>query len=219
MKKNEMVKKIMESSITIDNIKEVLISELKDDRVECIGQLEDLKLYDVSYYISEKLGEIEGLSIEKCDELYCHIFDLFCEDNYNMFEEDEKNYNIKRVYLGHTSKFYIESNYHEIIDSYYYPSNYREEYDLEEKKSMLLDEFLFNQLGIYEDCIEDYYSTKEDFIYMLNEYEDFLDTIEEIYGGYEYIRDFKENQIDIFKDWYNDVYKDFYGDVLNGEIE
>lgn len=219
MNKEKMVKKIMESSITIDNIKEVLISELKDDRVECIGQLEDLKLHDVSYYIGEKLGEIESLSNEEYNELYCHIFNSFCEDNYNIFEEDEKNYNIKRVYLGNTSSFYIESNYHKIIDSYYYPSDYREEYDLKEKKSMLLDEFLFNQLGIYEDCIEDYYSTKEDFIYMLNEYEDFLDTIEDIYGGYEYIRDFKENQIDIFKDWYDDVYKDCYGDVFNGEIE
>ena len=219
MNKEKMVKKIMESSITIDNIKEVLISELKDDRVECVGQLEDLKLHDVSYYISEKLGEVDGLSNEKYTELYSHIFDLFCEENYNMFEEDEKNYNIKRVYLGHTSKFYIESNYHEIIDSYYYPSDYREEYDLKEKKLMLLDEFLFIQLGIYEDCMENNFSTKEDFIYMLNEYEDFLDTIEEIYGGYEYIRDFKENQIDIFKDWYDYVYKDCYGDVFNGEIE
>ena len=214
-----MVEKIMESPITIDNIKGVLISELKDDRVECIGQLEDLKLYDVSYYIGEKLNKIEGLDYREYNNLYCHIFELFCEDNYNMFEEDEKNYNIKRVYLGHTSRFYIESNYHEIIDSYYYPSNYREEYDLEEKKSMLLDEFLFNQLGIYEDCIEDYYSTKEDFIYILNEYEDFLDTIEEIYEGYKYIRDFKENQIDIFKDWYDDVYKECYRDVFNGKIE
>ena len=218
MNKEKMVKKIMESSITIDNIKEVLISELKDDRVECIGKLEDLKLHDVSYYICEKLDKIEGLDYREYNNLYCHIFELFCEENYNMFEEDEKNYNIKRVYLGHTSSFYIESNYHDIIN-YYYPSNYREEYDLKEKKSMLLDEFLFIQLGIYEDCIEDYYSTKEDFIYMLNEYEDFLDTIEEIYGGYEYIRDFKENQVDIFKDWYNDVYKDCYGDVFNGEIE
>ena len=219
MNKEKMVKKIMESPITIDNIKEVLISELKDDRVECIGKLEDLKLHDVSYYIGEKLGEVDGLDYREYNNLYCRMFELFCEDNYNIFEEDEKNYNIKRVYLGHTSSFYIESSYHDIIDSYYYPSNYREEYDLEEKKSMLLDEFLFNQLGIYEDCIEDYYSTKEDFIYMLNEYEDFLDTIEEIYGGYEYIRDFKENQIDIFKDWYDDVYKEYYSDVLNGEIE
>ena len=149
MNKEKMVKKIMESPITIDNIKEVLISELKDDRVECIGQLEDLKLHDVSYYICEKLDEIEGLTNEEYTNLYCHIFELFCEENYNMFEEDEKNYNIKRVYLGHTSKFYIESNYHEIIDSYYYPSNYREEYDLKEKKSMLLDEFLFNQVIYY----------------------------------------------------------------------
>ena len=218
MNKEKMVKKIMESPITIDNIKEVLISELKDDRVECIGQLEDLKLHDVSYYICEKLDKIEGLDYREHNNLYCHIFELFCEENYNMFEEDEKNYNIKRVYLGHTSSFYIESNYHDIIN-YYYPSNYREEYDLKEKKSMLLDEFLFIQLGIYEDCIEEYYSTKEDFIYMLDEYEDFLDTIEEIYEGYEYIRDFKENQVDIFKDWYDDVYKDCYGDVFNGEIE
>ena len=116
MNKEKMVKKIMESPITIDSIKEVLISELKDDRVECIGQLEDLKLHDVSYYIGEKLGEIEGLSNEKYNELYCHIFDLFCEENYNMLEDDEKNYNIKRIYLGHTSSFYIESNYHDIIN-------------------------------------------------------------------------------------------------------
>ena len=218
MNKEKMVKKIMESPITIDNIKEVLISELKDDRVECIGKLEDLKLHDVSYYICEKLDEIEGLTNKEYTNLYCHIFELFCEENYTMFEEDEKNYNIRRIYLGHTSSFYIESNYHDIIN-YYYPSNYREEYDLKEKKSMLLDEFLFIQLGIYEDCIEEYYSTKEDFIYMLDEYEDFLDTIEEIYEGYEYIRDFKENQVDIFKDWYDDVYKDCYGDVFNGEIE
>ena len=95
MNKEKMVKKIMGSSITIDNIKEVLISELKDDRVECIGQLEDLKLHDVSYCIGEKLGEVDGLSNEKYIELYSHIFDLFCEENYNMFEEDEKNYNIK----------------------------------------------------------------------------------------------------------------------------
>ena len=219
MNKEKMVKKIMESPITIDNIKEVLISELKDDRVECIGKLEDLKLHDVSYYIGEKLGEVDGLSNEKYIELYSHIFDLFCEENYNIFEEDEKNYNIKRVYLGHTSKFYIESNYHEIIDSYYYPSNYREEYDLKEKKSMLLDEFLYIKLNTDEEYLKEEYSTKEDFIYILNEYEDFLDTIEEIYGGYEYIRDFKENQVDIFKDWYDDVYKDCYGDVFNGEIE
>ena len=218
MNKEKMVKKIMESPITIDNIKEVLISELKDDRVECIGQLEDLKLHDVSYYICEKLDKIEGLDYREYNNLYSHIFDLFCEENYNMFEEDEKNYNIKRVYLGNTSSFYIESNYHDIIN-YYYPSNYREEYDLKEKKSMLLDEFLFIQLGIYEDCIEEDYSTKEDFIYMLDEYDDFLDTIEEIYGGYEYIRDFKENQIDIFKDWYDDVYKEYYNDILNGKIE
>ena len=218
MNKEKMVKKIMESSITIDNIKEVLISELKDDRVECIGQLEDLKLHDVSYYIGEKLNEVEGLTNEKYYELHSHMFDMFCENNYDIFVEDEKNYNIKRKYLKYTSKFYFESNNIDIID-YYYPSDYRDEYDLKEKKSMLLDEFLFNQLGIYEDCIEDYYSTKEDFIYMLNEYEDFLDTIEEIYGGYEYIRDFKENQVDIFKDWYDDVYKDCYGDVFKGEIE
>ena len=217
MKKELLVKKLMDNTVTFENVKKILISEL-DDRVNYIGALEDLKLHDVSYYICEKLDKIEGLDYREYNNLYCHIFELFCEENYNIFEEDEKNYNIKRVYLGNTSSFYIESNYHDIIN-YYYASHYREEYDLKEKKSMLLDEFLFIQLGVYDDCIEEYYSTKEDFIYMLDEYEDFLDTIDEIYEGYEYIRDFKENQIDIFKDWYDDVYKDCYGDVFNGEIE
>ena len=76
MNKEKMVKKIMESSITIDNIKEVLISELKDDRVECIGQLEDLKLHDVSYYIGEKLNKIEGLDYREYNNIY-HINILF----------------------------------------------------------------------------------------------------------------------------------------------
>ena len=164
MNKEKMVKKIMESSITIDNIKEVLISELKDDRVECIGQLEDLKLHDVSYYIGEKLRELDGLSNEKYIELYSHIFDLFCEENYNMFEEDEKNYNIKRVYLGHTSKFYIESNDSEIVSCYYYPSDYREEYDLKEKKSMLLDEFLYIKLNTDEEYLKEEYTRFSNFI-------------------------------------------------------
>lgn len=218
MNKEKMVKKIMESEITIDNIKKVLIDELKDNKVDCIGQLENLKLCEVSYYIGEKLSEIEGLTDEKYNELYCHIFDLFCEENYDMFIEEEKNYNIKRVYLGHTSSFYFESDYNEVID-YYYPSDYRNEYNLEEKKSMLLDEFLYIKLNTDEEYLEEEYSTEEDFIYMLNEYEEFLETIDEIYNGYEYIKDFKENQMNIFKDWYNDVYKDCYGDVLNGEIE
>lgn len=218
MNKEKMVKKIMESSITIDNIKEVLISELKDDRVECMGQLEDLKLHEVSYYICEKLDKIEGLDYREYNNLYCRMFESFCEDNYNMFEEDEKNYNIRRVYLGNSSSFYIESDYSEIID-YYYASDYRGEYNLEEKKSMLLDEFLYIKLNTDEEYLEEEYSTEEDIIYMLNEYEDFLDTIDDIYEVYEYIRDFKENQIDIFKDWYNDVYKEYHSDILNGEIE
>ena len=61
--------------------------------------------------------------------------------------------------------------------------------------------------------------SKEDFNYMINEYEDFLNTIEEIYNTYKYIKDFKENQVDIFKEWYEDFYKECYGDILNGEIE
>ena len=67
--------------------------------------------------------------------------------------------------------------------------------------------------------IEEEFMSEQDFNYMINEYEDFLDSIELIYATYEYIKDFKENQINIFEDWYNDFYKEEYGDILNGEIE
>ena len=219
MNKEKMIKKIMESSITIDNIKEVLISELKDDRVECIGQLEDLKLHDISYYIGEKLGEIEGLSIEKCNELYSHIFNLFCEDNYNAFINYEEENNTKRKYLGHTSRFYIDTDYYDGIINYYYASDFRSEYDIEKKKSMLLDEFLYSVLNTDEVYIEEEFMNEQDFNYMINEYKDFLDTIEEIYNTYEHIKDFKENQVQYFEDWYENFYKEVYGDLLNGEIE
>lgn len=219
MKKDLLVKKLMDNTVTFENVKKILISELKDDRVECIGKLEDLKLHDISYYIGEKLGEIEGLSIEKCNELYSHIFNLFCEDNYNAFINYEEEKNTRGKYLGHTSRFYIDTDYYDGIINYYYASDFRSEYDIEKKKSMLLDEFLYSVLNTDEVYIEEEFMNEQDFNYMLNEYEDFLGTIEEIYDVYEYIKDFKENQVQYFEDWYENFYKEEYGDLLNGEIE
>ena len=84
---------------------------------------------------------------------------------------------------------------------------------------MLLDEFLYSVLNTDEVYIEEEFMNDQDFNYMINEYEDFLDTIEEIYDVYEYIKDFKENQVQYFEDWYENFYKEEYGDLLNGEIE
>lgn len=218
MKKELLVKKLMETTITFESVKEVLIGEL-DDRVEYIGELENLKLHDVSYYIGEKLNQIDDLSQSEFYDIYSHIFELFCEVNYNLFEDIEEGNNTKRKYLGRTSSFYIDTNYYDGIINYYYASDFRSEYDTEKKKSMLLDEFLYSVLNTDEEYIEEEYMNEQDFNYMISEYEDFLDSIELIYATYEYIRDFKENQVSIFEDWYNDFYKEEYGDILNGEEE
>ena len=219
MKKDLLVKKLMDNTVTFENVKKILISELKDDRVECIGQLENLKLHDVSYYICEKLDKIDDLTQSEYCDIYSHIFNLFCEDNYNAFINYEEENNTKRKYLGHTSRFYIDTDYYDGIINYYYASDFRSEYDIEKKKSMLLDEFLYSVLNTDEVYIEEEFMNEQDFNYMINEYKDFLDTIEEIYDVYEYIKDFKENQVQYFEDWYENFYKEVYGDLLNGEIE
>ena len=218
MKKELLVKKLMETTITFENVKKILISEL-DDRVVYIGALENLKLHDVGYYICKKLDKIDNLTQSEYYNIYSRIFDLFCESSYNIFEDREEEHNTKRKYLGNTSSFYIDTNYYDGVINYYYASDFRSEYDIEKKKLMLLDEFLYSVLNTDEVYIEEEFMNEQDFNYMISEFEDFLNTIEEIYGCYEYIRDFKENQIDIFKDWYEDFYKDCYGDILNGEIE
>lgn len=218
MKKDLLVKKLMDNTVTFENVKKILISEL-DDRVEYIGALEDLKLHDVSYYIGEKLDKIDDLTIEDFQYIYDNVFELFCEDNYNDFINHEEENNTERKYLGHTSSFYIDTNCYDGIINYYYPSDFRSEYDIENKKSMLLDEFLYSVLNTDEVYIEEEFMNEQDFNYMINEYEDFLDTIEEIYNTYEYIKDFKENQVQYFEDWYENFYKEVYGDLLNGEIE
>lgn len=218
MKKELLVKKLMETTITFESVKEVLISEL-DDRVEYIGALENLKLHEVSYYIEKKLNEIDDLTQSEYYDIYSHIFELFCEVSYNLFKDIEEGNNTKRKYLGTTSSFYIDTNYYDGVINYYYASDFRSEYDTEKKKSMLIDEFLYSVLNTDEEYIEEEYMNEQDFNYMISEYEDFLDSIELIYATYEYIRDFKENQMDIFEDWYNDFYKEEYGDILSEESE
>ena len=117
------------------------------------------------------------------------------------------------------SLFYIDTNYYDGVINYYYASDFRSEYDIEKKKSMLLDEFLYSILNTDEVYIEEEFMNEQDFNYMINEFKDFLDTIEEIYDTYEYIRVFKENQLNILKDWYENFYKEEYGDILNGKTE
>ena len=122
--------------------------------------------------------------------------------------------------MGKTSSFYIDTNYYDGgVINYYYASDFRSEYDIEKKKSMLLDEFLYSILNTDEVYIEEEFMNEQDFNYMINEFKDFLDTIEEIYDTYEYIRVFKENQLNILKDWYENFYKEEYGDILNGKTE
>ena len=218
MKRELLVKKLMETTITFENVKKILISEL-DDRVVYIGELENLKLHDVSYYIGEKLNQVDNLSETEYCDIYNHIFGYFCDNAYVDFIDIEKGNNTKRKYLGNTSSFYIDTNYYDGVINYYYASDFRSEYDIEKKKLMLLDEFLYSVLNTDEVYIEEEFMNEQDFNYMISEFEDFLDTVELIYDTYEYIRVFKENQLNILKDWYENFYKEEYGDILNGETE
>lgn len=217
MKKELLVNELMNmEEVTTENVFNALLKHFEEDKeVDYIGKKENLKLYDIAYFIGTKLDELD-LSYDEYNNIYNLVFNLFCENNYDIFKSIEIENNTERKYIGSTSTFVINSKHYNIFD-YYYSSDYSNELNIETKKSMLVEEFIYNWLNVSEDYISEEYKTKEDFIYMAGEFNDFIECIKDIYKTYEYIEDFKEKQLENFKYWYENFYIENYDDVLNAE--
>ena len=130
-----------------------LISDLSNNNeykniIECIGKKENLKLYDLSYELYDN-EEYKNITNEEKNNL----FNLFCEDSYTMFDEwiEEEKLYIEFKYIGNTSTFFIIPKKGGIV--------YNDIYDfananLTKKIFLLLDEYINNELCIYDTLID-----------------------------------------------------------------
>lgn len=191
LNKIEMVEEMSSMEFNFNNICAYFKNKLDNKIVAYIGELTNLKLYDVFSYVMDEFD-----SEDKAME----IFDRFAEDMYEDFKLFEDDICIQRYYLGRTSSFFIDDCDTEIID-YYYANEYREEKDIEKKKEMLIDEFIYTWINADEDIIEEEYN-KGDIKILVDSFISFTEALNNIYKGYKYIEEFKENQVEIFKQWY-----------------
>lgn len=168
----------------------------------------DLKLHDASYYSCVEMQKNFPLCYEN-DNKYSEYsyFYQFCEDSYDQFTDYLKENGIdfyKTVdYIGRTSKFYCFSGHDRDAET-------------------IINNFIYDEYGdIFEITngkfsFSHYYGVAEiinDLEYFVkNAVNDFKAKTADAITIYNYIKDFKENQIEYFKE-----YLTFYEDDLQAE--
>lgn len=190
LKANEEVKKV------VDYLKEN----------EEMFDMMDLKLHHASFYDYSKDFPLCYKSDENDKNGYTNFY-IFCEDNYNMFVEDLKeNFNIDfgkmRNQVGRTSKFYladwietthcklsIENTINTLLcDKYVYNLNYTE----------INDNGLIIPYGEYTEEDDE---VQEELEHIIGFYKWFIEEIKDIKIVYDMIKNFKDNQIEYFKEY------------------
>lgn len=164
----------------------------------------DLKLHDVSWYCYTDFEKDFPLTYANATN-NCNEFYWFCEDSYAYMIENFEEHNIDVAdyfnYIGRTSKFYLKHNVdystykrygiHDIIcEIIEYYSWYNLTSDLNDNGRFEINE--------YTD-VEELNSMLDDVINN-NLYNYFMDDIEDVIEIYNYIKDFKDNQVEIFKE-------------------
>ena len=165
----------------------------------------DLKLHDTSYY-SWREAETDFPEIE---EDMNDLFYDFCDVSYMFLEEDFKENGYeweKRQYIGRTSSFYLSGyqirgyrtetgDIDDILYSIIEQVGYPDIPDIENGQ-IVIDDYI-------EGCIANIeYIGSEEFI------QDFNKEISGILKMYEYIKDFKDNQVEYFKEYLQGIQDD-----------
>ena len=170
---------------------------------EMLNDSKNLKLYELSSF--------EGL--EEGD------FDLFCLDSYNSFEDYLKELYLEEVHIGRTSTFYLNSTCFDMYKYDYHGKMTPKKiiYLICEYSGIDTDYIEISETGNITDLLDikfadGSYSSWEK--YFLEEHDldayisdlityvnEFLSEIDNIRKGYEYIDNFKNNQIELFKEW------------------
>lgn len=196
-------------NIEYSTLKEKANNELKKivDFVEenrAMFGLMDLKLHDANFYSFKDLGKDYPL----CKDDACELFYGFCEHEYDNFVYwSRENYiDLRKImhYSGHSSKFRLHNLSVDNIDFFLYDL-------IGEVDCYTSTEYINLKNGvIIEDDIKEYEDETMEVLDMIaNElYDLFLSYIEDIQKVYTYISDFKENQIEYFKDYLSYIHEE-----------
>ena len=193
---------------------EKIFLTVNKDYINCIGRCTDLKLYNII-----------------CSDLYNDDnFNDFCYYAFNDYEDFENTLNAKREYIHLSSKFYILPD-DNILN--FFDIQYLENMSYKEKILYLLDIFISTQIDyslsiddlividnnkitdvgnlatdFIKDCYNYFYTNSKNIDDIINEFiNDFNkfinDYFEDVWKLYDYIDDFKENQLQYYKDYLN----------------
>lgn len=177
------------------------ITLLKDNE-EKWNEYMDLKLHDCAF--------IDSLAIEKngvnitVNNVYETFFDIFCEESYQQFLEDCRiergiDFNELRDYVGRTSKFYLgnlhDNDYISILQEYSYDfnaSSFEVKYDNVTGKYIIK---FTDDDNIEESVVAEMLQVSKSI------YNDINNALVDIIAVYQFIADFKNNQVKLYKDF------------------
>lgn len=165
----------------------------------------DLKLHDASFYCYRDMQNDFPLCYADNYGEYNYFY-RFCDSSFDQFTEDlnEKRIDFEKTIdrIGHTSKFYCYSGHDDDAET-------------------MINDFLYDDYSSFEIengrfSFSQYYGMGEiinDLEYFVkNAFNDFKAKTADAITIYNYIQDFKQNQIEYFKEWLT-----FYEDDLKAE--
>lgn len=194
IKANEQIKKV------VDYLKK---------HEEAFGSM-NLKLYDAFYYFgSDEMKEEFPLTYKNNNSREYDDFYWFCEDSYRLFEEDLKenlgiDFSEMQNYIDKTSSFYLHDC--NIIDE-----DRNGDIDYSYAISEFVNYYCNNQYGnfisfnknlkiLVNECVPA--ECEDEIDYIINDlYNDVVNYCKDIITVYEIIKNFKDNQVEYFKEY------------------
>lgn len=185
--------------------------KLLKDNEEKWNDYMDLKLH---YACTENVDfEHYDAKITFDNEVQSRWFYTFCDDMFEQFLNDlmtVKGIDFKDIsdYIGRTSSFYLGKLHNTEKDKYccalteasYEFSMTNLEFNEDENGIHFID----NDLSGYEEDIEDTVNGMLALVETM--YDDLKDKLDEIIYVYDYIKDFKDNQVEYFKDYVKETW-------------
>ena len=177
------------------------ITLLKDNE-EKWNEYMDLKLHDCASIDSIEIKK-DGLSIT-VNNVYETFFDIFCEESYQQFLEDCRiergiDFNELRDYVGRTSKFYLgnlhDNDYISILQEYSYDfnaSSFEVKYDNVTGKYIIK---FTDDDNIEESVVAEMLQVSKSI------YNDINNALVDIISVYQFIDDFKNKQVELYKNF------------------
>lgn len=210
--KAELAPKIEEANKVLKKLKDYI-----EEHNDMFGYM-DLKLHDVSFYCYKDLENDFPLVAERGGD---NIFYDFCEEEYDNFTNcwcdwEGIDFEKMRRFLGRTSKFYLtEWDNDDTVDTII--QNIVDKYAVWYSNIFIgvdCKYYLDENCIIDDDAKED---IEEELDFIINDlWKDFHSDIEDVEKVYKYITDFKENQVEYFKEWLQNL-NDYFEEEVEAE--